>query len=1081
MLANVNHVMMPGTIVQTNYREPLWPEGKVCPYQIELDDGALIYAPTDGDNAVQKYDRSKDESISTNKYSGREGKKQLRKAARFAEKELEERNKLKEDLFIPEEGNETTNQEEYMRAGMLEAQYLPVDDVNLRYKMAHAGWHDLRLPPGEADLHSILNALERLYICLPQVRKENAMLKEHDVEYFMLNSELLPSLLRMCIAPGQFISEEDSEKHEPSEFVWDMVSLLGKLQSQANLVLNGLLARELASIMRICTSRVVLDDCDGALFLAYEKGGIDPLFDKGDYSAFLCMLEEVKSSFPRRGHFAGLAWRIMIGEELGADARCVEQLCSSITETLANPRNCADTNAELFGTVLRMLECPELAGQVLPLTLDALRDCRIHRELDTSIYGGLDNLIEAASKSIAAFTGNDDELFLLKEIFNTDSRGMTACYCHRHKGPASAIVCESELKKNTIEIITSSINNAEVFLESKQYDKVLEMTTNAIKAIDVESPRTGGRLLWDSADNKRIAHALRGRAHLELGAYEEAIYSLCIAIGGNPIEKEKLIYGAESSKIRCDACLDGIRALAALGDIEKAKGWHSFLMEMKATDSDEIFTAHYLSHAQAEATVLVSTAATTPATAQITIIDGGSAREGFFHPVRQASWKSVGELADAEGSINPTTFAVPRLNIALIYVRGQLLIWNYKDSKVIQWIKVSSGVVKRSGDTFNGHWVELIDTEAGTLFVYYPQKCAPCCILLDGVHNLEQGATCLPDDAIMPTFAHLEPSTVFGNQTPAEIGHNICALARIGDVSMFAAAQNKTTSGWSLAIVKDSVEAAIVIYTGDDTIAPGCAFGPFALLKDKPSFILGDSNGHLDRIYEVRFVDDGCANTLVTSSSDKSIKVWDLSSRLCQATIRGGFSKLVRTLASSSTFLFGAEIRDGAEEKDSSHGSHCINVWDIRSGQRKATLRSKTGGTVKSLATLPQQNIVLSGHDTGEVHVWRYGTEFEHIHGIKVLSASTSLGMSIHLHKDYIAIMSMTHIVLLQDATETKDDHVGVMRLPAVGQSLNCGNCQVWKFESSSKCSRCRKVYFCNEACLRKAWPKHKKNCHKRK
>lgn len=1077
MLANVNYKMMPGTIVQTNYREPLWPEGKVSPYQIELDDGALIYAPYDGDNAVQKYDRSKDESLSTNKSSKKGGKKQLRNAARFAEKELEERNKLKEDLFIPEEGNETTNQEEFMRAGMLEAQYLPVDDVNLRYKMAHAGWHDLKLSPDVADLHSILNALERLFSCLPQVRKENAMLKAHDVEYFMLNSELFPFLLRMCIAPEQFVSEdEDSERHEPSEFVWDMISLLGKLQSQANLVLNGLLARELASITRICTSRVVLDDCDGALFLAYERGGIDPLFDKGDYSAFLCMLEEVKSPFPRRGHFSQLAWRIMVGKELGVEPRCVEQLCSTITATLANPKNCAETNAELFGTVLRMLECPELAGQVLPLTLDALRDCQLNREIDTSVYGGLDNLIKAGSKSIAAFTGNDDELFLVKEIFNTDSRAMATCYCHRHRGPASAVVCVSELKKSTIEIITSSINNAEAYLESQKYDKVLEMTTNAIKAIDVESPRTGGRLLWDNIDKKRIAHALRGRAHLELGAYEEAIYSLCIAIGGNPIEKKNWIYGAESSKIRCDACLNGIRALAALGDIEKAKGWHSFLMEMKvkATDSDEIFTAQYLSHAQAEATVLVSTATTTPTTAQATIIDGGSALEGFSHPVRQASWKSVGELADAEGSINPTTFAVPRLNIALIYVRGQLLIWNYKDSKVIQWIEIKKDC---------SHWAELFDTEAGTLFVYYPRSRlhTPIPILLDNVHMLEQGATCNVDVASAATIAHLEHSIAFGNQTPDKCLDNLIALGQIGDVSMFAAAQNKKTSGWSLAIVKDSVKAEIVIYTGDDTIAPGCALGPFALLKDKPSFVLGDSNGHLDRIYEVLFVDDGSANTLVTSSSDKSIKVWDLSSRLCQATIRGGFNNLVRTLVTSPTFLFGAEIRDGAEEKDSTHGSHCINVWEIRSGQRKAKLRSKSGGTVNSLVTLPQQNIVLSGHDTGEVHVWRYGKEFEHIHGIKVLSPSASLGMSIHLHKDYIAVMSMTHIVMLQDATETKDDQDGVMRLPAVGQSLNCGNCQVWKFESSSKCSRCRKVYFCNEACLRKAWPKHKKNCHKRK
>jgi len=34
----------PGSIVQLRYREDGWPEDKTAPYQIELDDGALIYA-----------------------------------------------------------------------------------------------------------------------------------------------------------------------------------------------------------------------------------------------------------------------------------------------------------------------------------------------------------------------------------------------------------------------------------------------------------------------------------------------------------------------------------------------------------------------------------------------------------------------------------------------------------------------------------------------------------------------------------------------------------------------------------------------------------------------------------------------------------------------------------------------------------------------------------------------------------------------------------------------------------------------------------------------------------------------------
>ena len=43
----------PGVIVGRYYREPDWPEGQVAPYQIQLDNGALIYAPADLDECIR--------------------------------------------------------------------------------------------------------------------------------------------------------------------------------------------------------------------------------------------------------------------------------------------------------------------------------------------------------------------------------------------------------------------------------------------------------------------------------------------------------------------------------------------------------------------------------------------------------------------------------------------------------------------------------------------------------------------------------------------------------------------------------------------------------------------------------------------------------------------------------------------------------------------------------------------------------------------------------------------------------------------------------------------------------------------
>lgn len=46
----------PGIVVKHNYREPNWPAGKIAPYQIQLDDGRLIFAPVDDDRVIRLHD-----------------------------------------------------------------------------------------------------------------------------------------------------------------------------------------------------------------------------------------------------------------------------------------------------------------------------------------------------------------------------------------------------------------------------------------------------------------------------------------------------------------------------------------------------------------------------------------------------------------------------------------------------------------------------------------------------------------------------------------------------------------------------------------------------------------------------------------------------------------------------------------------------------------------------------------------------------------------------------------------------------------------------------------------------------------
>lgn len=50
----------PGEIVATFYKEPEWPPGMMAPYQIQLDDGRLIFAPQDVDEVIRAVITSED-------------------------------------------------------------------------------------------------------------------------------------------------------------------------------------------------------------------------------------------------------------------------------------------------------------------------------------------------------------------------------------------------------------------------------------------------------------------------------------------------------------------------------------------------------------------------------------------------------------------------------------------------------------------------------------------------------------------------------------------------------------------------------------------------------------------------------------------------------------------------------------------------------------------------------------------------------------------------------------------------------------------------------------------------------------
>jgi WD40 repeat protein len=114
--------------------------------------------------------------------------------------------------------------------------------------------------------------------------------------------------------------------------------------------------------------------------------------------------------------------------------------------------------------------------------------------------------------------------------------------------------------------------------------------------------------------------------------------------------------------------------------------------------------------------------------------------------------------------------------------------------------------------------------------------------------------------------------------------------------------------------------------------------------------------GHTDKVWGVAITPYD--KTVVSGSSDKTLKVWDLATGHCLATFKG-HTGWIRGVAVT---LDGKTVVSCAED-------NTLKVWDLATGHCRATFEGHTS-VIRSFAVTPDGKTVVSGSDDKTLKVW---------------------------------------------------------------------------------------------------------------
>jgi len=860
----------------------------------------------------------------------------------------------------------------------------------------------------------------------------------------------------------------------------------------------------------------------------------------GGRNAVDFLVEEVLLPNPGRGHLLHKLTEIVLcGKTHCTDSKMLEKLyswveeedvlrvCEAIKLVLLDLRSTEETNGWCYLAAMDILQCQQWVEEACPILLEAAREAWVRNQVDETNCGDFSDLLMCVSLSKACQQNarnlsnsskgaeyDDSEpsaeeyeekwAFFMRE-WERNPQGIPTCRCFIPKPIAR---CHADFARNLRQKIRVTLNCANEVFKRSEYRQVIKMANDTLeflcklqqaRSIDVD-------FLVSTKFHEKCsdaAHLLRGDSFFALECFEDAYVSYA-KVCQDLLRERKQSFKTRIKANQAEALYGCAVSLEAIGKVADALAKLKILTNY-ARNVDEDKKDSKVMEWCHKARALLHSHEVENSPAQLVnlqhaenagvIVSSKKPLCATDSTIEVCNWKEVGSIENDDGSLNTTVELVDRLKWALIWVRRELLVWNYGVDEVVCWLSLAS--LSNEGEFYDILCTpHLVETPAGLLFIASTHCGKVFCFAIDKLETSTQGE-------------HLN----FLTETVRFKASHLCtayweyiATAVLRQAACISSHQ-QPDGNWKLAVSYWQGSLKVSVY-GEEHIIPDGALGPLSF--NSCSGTQKQLIGHDRIVYALVFFGDESLR-LITSGSDPCIKIWDLESETCLASIRAYDTTVSNgKICVSKTLLFVSPsktptsyfIPETVENELNYESPSCIGVWSAGDGSRLGTLctplhGSKDEPTVTELSINPNTSQLVSAHSNGVVNIWRYSEflcgeavvlihmygfhMFENIHdGINVTIKNQPASVLYVASTKSVFALSLdgkAHCSNSKFPAEPTDPN-NITLLRPTPRIRNCNHCGLFKFSKPSmKCRQCSLAFFCDKECLKGGWKKHKAFC----